>query len=98
MTLAAQMSSIERARRLLGRTGVIVALAGLIVGLVMFATGSAEAASYCFRLAIAVLIAMPVRNIVAVLLEELASRDWVFVGLATAALVVLAYAVLDRFA
>src|SRR5512132_2598536 len=86
-------TSIERARRALGRAGFLVALTALVAGGFLFAMGAPGPASYVFRLAVGVLIALPVRNIIALLLEESASRDWLFVSLAAAALVMLVFAV-----
>ena len=96
MTQPSAGSSIERIRRAMGRTGFVLAVGALALGAGSFAAGQAGPASYLFRIAVAVLIAMPVRNLIALLLEETASQDWIFVGLAAASLTMLVYAVVDR--
>ena len=96
MTVPYEGSGIERARRAIGRAGYLFALVGLAAGTVMFLAGSRDLSGHLFRASIGILLVMPVINVVAVLAEEVARRDWGFVGLAAGALTVLAYALLSR--
>ena len=92
----ADTSDIERLRRLVGRAGFAVAAAGLITGVALFVLGRQTASARVFELTIAVLLAMPVKNVVAVLADEVRRRDWWFGLLAAGVLVELGFSVLDR--
>jgi Kef-type K+ transport system membrane component KefB len=92
----ADTSDIEALRRSVGRAGFIVAVTGLVTGVVLFALGHLTASTRAFQLTIGVLLAMPVKNVVAVMADEVRRRDWWFGLLAVAVLAELAFSVLDR--
>ena len=77
-------SGIEKTRHAVGRLAFAVALLGLLTGTAAHLLGRPELSSPLFRTAFCVLLAMPVINVTAILAEEVARRDWVFVGVAGA--------------
>ena len=93
MTSPYEGTGIERVRRAVGRVGYVLALVGLVAGTVLFLTGSPDRSSQFFRAAFCVLLVKPLINVLAVLAEEVARRDWPFIAIAAGALTVLTYAV-----
>ena len=89
-------SDVERMRRTVGRFGFVVAVSALVAGVALFSLGYHAAATHLFPFALVVLIAMPVKNVFAVLADEVLRRDWWFSVLAVAVLAELALSVLDR--
>ena len=92
----AETSDIESLRRSVGRAGFVVAVTGLVTGVVLFALGYDKASIRAFQLTIGVLLVMPVKNVVAVMADEIRRRDWWFGLLAMGVLAELALSVLDR--
>jgi hypothetical protein len=90
----AALSAIERVRRGISRVSVIVAIALLCVGLAASAQGSVELSSTLFQAVFWVLLAMPVVNVLAVLLEEIRGRDWTFVAIALVVTALIAWSIL----
>ena len=89
-------SDIESLRRSVGRAGFVVAVTGLVTGVVLFALGYSTASARTFQLTIGVLLLMPVKNVVAVMADEVRRRDWWFGLIAAGVLAELAFTVLDR--
>lgn len=89
-------SGIELLRRGIGRAGAIFGLASLSAASVMYVAGLGETSRWAFAVAFGVLLAMPAKNVLAVLAEEVRRRDWWFVTLAVAVLAELVYAVIDH--
>jgi hypothetical protein len=96
MDLSADTSDIERARRAIGRAGFVIGVGGLLVGVLVLFLGYRTGAAHVFAVALAVLLAMPVKNVLAVLADEVRRRDWWFVLLAVGVLVELLYSVFDQ--
>jgi hypothetical protein len=92
----ADTSDIERLRLKIGRAGVAVAMAGLAAATVLFFTGQGAASVLLFQISFGVLLAMPVKNVLAVIADEIRRRDWWFAVLALGVLAELTYTVLDR--
>ena len=86
-------SAIERTRRWVSRVAIAATLGLLTAGLVLFETGSTDLSMTFFRGAFFVLVAMPIVAVVAVLIEEIRSRDWTFVGAALVVLGLIAYSI-----
>lgn len=86
-------TSIERLRLLLSR----MALAAITVLLVAGLAGADSTWSIeVLAAACALLIAVPIVNVVAVFAEEVRSRDWPFVASAAAVLLLLAYTIVSK--
>ena len=92
----ADTSDIEALRRSVGRAGFVVAVTGLITAVALFFLGYHTASTLAFQLTVGVLLAMPVKNVVAVMADEVRRRDWWFGLLALGVLAELAFSVLDR--
>lgn len=73
-----------------------MAVTGLVGGVVLLILGYNTASARVFQLAFGVLLAMPAKNVLAVLADELLRRDWWFSLLAIGVLAELAFSVLDR--
>ena len=87
---------VEKLRRTIGRAGFLVAVGALVGAVVLFSLGYRAASAQLFPLALIVLIAMPVKNVFAVLADEVLRRDWWFSLLAIAVIAELALSILDR--
>jgi hypothetical protein len=96
MSAARETMGIERARIGVGRAGYLLAVMALMAGTLVFFFGPADVSGLLFRTAFGVLLAMPVVNLIAVLVEEVVRRDWTFALIAAGALCVLTYAVVVR--
>ena len=90
-------SAVERSRRWVSRVAIAATLALLTTGLVLFEIGSTGPSMTFFRGAFFVLVAMPIVAVMAVLIEEMRSRDWTFVGATFVVLGLIAYNVLKIF-
>ena len=88
-------SSIWRLRRWLSRVALVVATVLLVAGLAMAVSGRG-ASVRVLSLACAVLVSIPILNVLAVLAVEIRHRDWRFAAIAGVVLVLLAYIVLTR--
>ena len=88
-------SDVEKMRRAVGRAGFVTAVAGLVAGVVLLVLGYDEVSARVFQIAFGVLLAMPVKNVLAVMADELLRRDWWFSLLAIGVLAELAFSVLD---
>lgn len=88
-------SDVEKMRRAVGRAGFVTAVAGLVAGVVLLILGYDEVSARVFQIAFGVLLAMPVKNVLAVMADELLRRDWWFSLLAIGVLAELAFSVLD---
>ena len=91
----ADTSDIESLRRSVGRGGFVVAVTGLVTGVSLFALGYGTASARTFQLTIGVLLLMPVKNVVAVMADEVRRRDWWFGVIAAGVLAELVLSVLD---
>jgi len=90
-------SRIEYGRRILNRAGISIITPLFTYGLIArLGFGSSSAASV-LELACAVLVAMPVLNVVAVFAEEIRRRDWPFVCAAAFVLLMLIMSLATRF-
>jgi hypothetical protein len=95
VTFADPDSPVERARSALSRIAIVVAMVLLIVGVGM---SEMRQPGYVRVLesACAILLAVPVLNAIAALLEEIGRREWPFVGAALLVLALVAYSVVER--
>lgn len=96
MDPSADTSDIERARRTIDQVGFVIGVAGLLLGVAVYFLGYRTGAAQVFAAALAVLLAMPIKNVVAALADEVRRRDWWFALLAVGVLVELAYSVVDQ--
>ena len=80
----------------LGRPGYLMAFAGLCVGTLLYFSGSRAASSGVLAVVFGLLVALPVVNVIAILIEEVRRRDWPFVVAAIAVIGLIAYGVFDR--
>jgi len=96
MTTASHDTSvIWRLRRRLSRVALVVATVLLVAGLAM-AVSRRGASVRVLSLACALLVAIPILNVLAVLAVEIRRRDWRFAAISGVVLVLLAYIVVTR--
>lgn len=96
MTFRNSDSLVEEARRSVSRTALAVAMILLATGLVLAEVGLRDGSFIMLRSGSGVLLAIPVLNVVAALLEEVGRRDWPFVAAALVVLALVAYSVVDK--
>jgi len=89
-------SDIERLRRNVGRVGFVVAVTALVAAVVASALGYRVVSARLFPIAFVVLLAMPVKNVLAVLADEVIRRDWWFGLLAVCVLAELSVSLLTQ--
>ena len=87
----ADTSSIERWRRRIGRTGLVIIAVLFLSGLILWFAGQSPASRWPFLTACALLALTPVINVVAALAEEIRRQDWPFAIAAAVVLLALAY-------
>jgi hypothetical protein len=90
-------SSIERWRRRLGRTGLVIIAVLFLSGLILWLAGQQTASRWPFLTACGLLVLTPIVNVVAALAEEIRRQDWPFAIAAAVVLVVLAYSLVTVF-
>ena len=83
-------SRLERIIGIVLRTGVMVSIVCLGVGLVLSFLGTSPIALLLLDLGVVVLLATPVVRVVVSIVEYANERDWAFVGLTAIVLVELA--------
>lgn len=86
----------ERLQRRIGRTAFGAIVAGLAMGLLLFLLSQPLRSARVFALTCGLLMVLPIVNVLAVLVDEIRRRDWVFVMVAAAILGLVAYSVIDR--
>jgi uncharacterized membrane protein len=87
---------VERARRWISRGGVAAIVACLAIGLAFFETGATARSLTLFRTAFWLLVAMPIVSLIAVLIDEMRRRDWMFVAATLAVIAIVAWSTLGR--
>ena len=85
---------MEGLRSQIARAGYLAVVLGLGGGTVLFLLDHAAMSRGVLAATLLVLVALPIVNVIAVLAEEIARRDWVFAGLALAVLALLWVAML----
>ena len=85
---------IERLRNQIARAGYLTVILGLGDGTVLFLLDHAAMSRSVLAATLLMLVALPILNVLAVLAEEIARRDWIFAGLALAVLALLWVAML----
>ena len=95
MTFADPNSRVERARYVISR-GTLVAVISLLVAGVVLAEARHASSLALLETACALLLAVPILNAVAAVLEEIGRRDWPFVGAGLLVLSLVAYSVLEK--
>ena len=96
MSASHEGTEIDRVRRAIGRAGFVFAFTGLSFATAMFMLHFEELSSQLFVATFAILLVLPAINVLAVLIEEIRRRDWLFVALALGVVSLLSYAVIDR--
>lgn len=91
-----ERSRAEQIGRRIGRAAFGLVVAGLVAGVSLYFLGQRPASSFVVASTVALLLVLPVVNVVAVLAEEVRRRDWGFTWLALAVLAMLAYAIASR--
>lgn len=95
MTDRTEFSALKRTLRVaLMATSATLAM-GLVLSLLVSGPG-APVASALVWLGLGMLVAIPVLNVIDVLIIEWRLKEWPFVGAAAAVLVLLAYTVFDK--
>jgi hypothetical protein len=89
-------SPVENARIAIGRAGFVVFVGGLLAGLLAFALRQETISTHLLTASCGVMIMLPVVNVLAIFAEEIRRRDWGFVGIAAAVLVLLGFSVVQR--
>ena len=85
-------NGVERWRRTTSQVGLALAIALLVVDLVAIIAGSA-AIAWSMPASLAVLVAMPLINLVAAVIEEWKRREWTYVAAAGVVVALLVYAI-----
>jgi hypothetical protein len=75
----------------IGRPGYLMTFVGLCAGTVLHFAGSSAAGLGVLTAVFGLLIILPAVNVVAILVEEARSREWVFVVMALVVLGMLGY-------
>lgn len=96
MTFADPDSVVERARRLISRFALGLAMCLLAAGLIVFETGRTELSLAILKSGAALLLAIPVLNAIAAVLEEIGRRDWPFVAAGLLVIGLVAYSVVEK--
>jgi hypothetical protein len=86
----------QRMRENWGRMAYSGVVAGLAGGFLMYRMSQPKAAAIMLAWTCGLLIALPILNVVLVLVEEVRRRDWVFAGLAVAVLAIIGFTILTR--
>jgi hypothetical protein len=89
VTFADSTSAVEQARCRISR-------AALVMAFILFVAGLTVAGTRVLESACALLLAVPILNFVAALLEEVGRREWPFVGAGLLVLALVAYSVVQR--
>lgn len=92
----ADESVIDRIRQLTGRAAFRGVVTGLSAGIALRLLRQPEWSSTVLAWTCGLLVAIPIVNVLWVLLDEIRRRDWVFVGLAVAVLGLIAYSLAVR--
>ena len=71
-------------------------VAGLAAGFLLHRIGQTGAATLVLAATCALLIALPVVNVITVLIEEVRRKDWTFVALAIAVLALIAFTIASK--
>jgi hypothetical protein len=85
---------IEKLRGQIARAGYLAVILGLGGGTVLFLLDHAAMSRGVLGATLFFLVALPIVNVLSVLAEEIARRDWIFAGLAVAVLALLWVAML----
>jgi uncharacterized membrane protein len=93
----ADTSSIERWRRRIGRTGLLIIAVLFLAGLILWLVGQERASVSPFLAACGLLVLTPLVNVAAALAEEIRRQDWPFAAAAAVVLLVLAYSIATAF-
>jgi hypothetical protein len=91
------VSPVERARRSISVIAYIAVLGLLAAGLIVWWLDHSSLAERLLQLGCGLLIAVPIVNLIAVMLEEVRGRDWGFVAAAAVVLAIVAYRVAGAF-
>ena len=78
----------------IARPGYLMVFVGLCAGTVLQFMGHSAAALGVLTAVFGILIMLPAINVVAILLEEVQKRDWLFVAMAAAVISMLAFRLL----
>ena len=95
MTFADPNSRVERARFLMSRAVLVAAICLLAIRILLAEAGQASSLPV-LETACAFLLAVPILNAIAALLEEIGRREWPFVGAVLLVLALVAYSVVER--
>ena len=89
-------TALDRIRQPLGRAAYGVVVAGLSAGIVFYVLHQPAASVFVLASTCALLIVLPVVNVLAVFADEVRRRDWGFALLAAAVLALLAFTLVVR--
>ncbi|HYN09212.1 MAG TPA: hypothetical protein VES67_17655 [Vicinamibacterales bacterium] len=96
MTFADSDSVVERARCLFSRVALGVAICLLAAGVVLAEVGRPTESLVVLESGAVILLAIPILNAIAALLEEIGRRDWPFVAAGALVIGLVAYSVIDK--
>jgi hypothetical protein len=96
MTFADPDSAVERARCLISRFALGIATGLFAPGIVLAEAGRPAASLVVLQSGAAILLAIPILNAIAALLEEIGRRDWPFVAAGALVIGLVAYSVLEK--
>jgi hypothetical protein len=87
---------LYRLHRIVGAAGYSAIWAGLVAGTVLYLFDQPAFSKAVLGATFGVLIVLPIANVLIALCEEARRRDWIFVGLASAVLGLVAFAVVRQ--
>jgi hypothetical protein len=96
MTFADPDSLVERARCRISRFALGIATALLGLGTLLAEAGRPAASLVVLQSGVAILLAIPILNALAALVEEIGRRDWPFVAAGTLVIGLVAYSVIQK--
>ena len=79
-----------------GRMAFGGVVAGLAAGFLLYRLGQHDAATLMLKATCCLLIALPIVNVIVVLVEEIRRRDWTFVLLAVGVLALIAFTIATK--
>ena len=96
MMTTPEETGFDRARRLFGHVAYGGIVLGLCAGVGLHFLQQRPAASAVLALTCGLLMVVPLVNLLAVLADEVRSRDWGFAAMAAAVLALIGYVVITR--
>ena len=79
----------------IGRPGYLISMAGLFAGAALYLAGQSVLSRQVFAITFGLLIALPLANVLGIVIEEARRKDWPFAAAGLIVLSLLAYRILS---